>query len=242
MPTELNASHFIEQLDTMKSPEELEKIQRYFKMGEGEYAEGDIFIGVRMKNVFDLAKAFIKMPLDEIEKLLASEIHEARAGALKIMALQAKHKNAPEKHKFVLFDLYLRCHERINNWDLVDLGAWDVVGRYLYDKPHDILYTMAESDVLWERRTAMLSTLYFIRQGDLDDTFKIAEMLLNDEEDLIHKPIGSMLREAGKHDKVRLINFLNQYAATMPRVALRYAIDHFEAEERSHYLNMKNTK
>jgi len=237
-----NAEQFIEALYANQLDKERKKIQRYFKTGESKYGEGDIFIGVRMGTVFDLAKAFIDIPLDQIEMLLESEIHEARAGAVKIMALQSKHKKTTDDERRALFELYLRRHDYINNWDLVDLGAWDVVGRYLADKPRDVLYELARSDNLWERRTAMLSTLHFIRQGDFDDAFKLAEMMLDDDEDLIHKPIGGMLRETGKHDRDRLKAFLDQHAATMPRTALRYAIEHFDKAERQRYLNMKKTQ
>jgi len=137
------------------------------------------------------------------------------------------------------FDLYMRRHDRINNWDLCDLGCLYMTGSYLYDKPHDILYKLARSKNIWERRTAILSTCYFIRQGDMTDTFKIAEILVNDKEDLIHKATGWMLRFAGAKDRKRLITFLDKYAATMPRTLLRYSIEHFSGKEREHYLKMK---
>jgi 3-methyladenine DNA glycosylase AlkD len=235
------AIQFIEALHNHQSDEELKKIQRYFKTGKGEYGEGDTFIGVRMKHVFDLAKAHKDMPLSEIETLLESDIHEARAGAVKIMAVQAKHKKTPDDQRKALYELYLRRHDRVNNWDLVDLGAWHVVGSYLYDydRPREILYEMARSENMWERRTAILSTLYFIRNDELDDALKLAEVLLDDDEDLIHKPIGWTLREIGKRDRSRLTAFLDQYAATMPRTALRYAIEHFDKDLRRHYMDMK---
>jgi len=236
-----DAKRFIEALHTNQSDEELKKIQRYFKTGEDEYGEGDTFIGVRMGTVFDLAKAFVDMPIDQIEVLLESGVHEARAGAVKIMALRSKRKKTTDDQRQELFDLYLRRHDRINSWDLVDLGAWDVVGRYLVDKPRDVLYELARSDKLWERRTAILSTLHFIRQGDLDDAFKLAELLLDDDEDLIHKPLGGILREAGKHDRRRLEAFLEQHATTMPRTALRTAIEQFDKDERQRYMQIKVT-
>lgn len=242
MADDITAERFIEDLHTHQSQDEYEKIQRYFKTGAGDYAEGDLFLGVRMGQVFDLAKAYVTMSLNEIEILLESDIHEARAGAVKIMALQAKKKKASKEHIQKLFNLYLRRHDRINNWDLVDLGAWDVVGRQLYDEPRDTLYELAESDNLWQRRTAMLSTLYFIKQDDLDDTFALAEKLIDDPEDLVHKPIGWTLREAGKRDRDRLIAFLDKYAATMPRTALRGAIEHFDKDLRKYYLELKKAK
>lgn len=239
MPTDVSAEQFVERLEAYRSPEELKKVQRYFKTGEGQYGEGDEFMGVRMGQVFALAKEFIEMPPDEIEKLLESPIHEVRAGALSIMDKQARSKKTPESRRKELFDLYLRRTDRIDNWDLVDVSCPYVVGGYLFDKPRDILYELARSENLWERRTAIVSTSYFIREGDVADTFKIAEILLNDDQDLIHKATGGWLREAGKKDRQKLLSFLDRYAATMPRTALRYAIEHLDKEQRAHYLNMK---
>lgn len=240
MNANVSAACFTEKLYTMQSPEELVKIQRYFKSGEGQYGEGDVFIGVRMGNVFSLAKEFIKMPTDELEKLLESPVHELRTGALSIMNQKARNNKMSETDRKALYDLYLRRHDRINNWDLVDVSCIYVIGRYLNDKPRDILYQLAGSENMWERRTAIVSTAYFLKYGDLDDTFNIAEILLNDSQDLIHKAAGGWLRQAGKSDRVRLISFLDRYAATMPRTFLRYAIEHLSDEERSHYLNLKN--
>jgi hypothetical protein len=242
MPADMTAEQFIEELNTYRSADELKKYQRYFKLGEGQYGEGDEFIGVRMGQVFALAKEFIAMPPNEIERLLESPIHEVRAGGLSIMDKQARSKKTPESRRKELFDLYVRRTDRINNWDLVDVGCPYVVGGYLFDKPRDILFKLARSKNLWERRTAIVSTSYFIRQGDVTDTFKIAEMLLNDNHDLIHKATGGWLREAGKKDPQRLLSFLDKYAATMPRVALRYAIEHLDKEQRNHYLSMKKIR
>lgn len=162
MPDAMSAAAFIERLEALRSPEELEKIQRYFKTGKGEYGEGDVFIGVRMGWVFALAKEFIEMPPSEIETLLESPIHEVRAGGLSIMDKQARRKKTPESRRKELFDLYMRRIDRINNWDLVDVSCPYVVGGYLSDKPRDVLYTLARSDDIWERRTALVSTSYFI--------------------------------------------------------------------------------
>ena len=233
------AQRFVEELETHRSPEQRDRYRRYFKLGEGEYGEGDEFIGVRMGQVFELAKEFIEMEPGEIEKLLESEVHEVRAGGLSIMDKQARRKKTPESRRKELFDLYMRRTDRINNWDLVDVSCPFVVGGYLFDKPRDVLYELARSDNLWERRTAIVSTYYFIRQGDLDDTFKIAEMLLDDDEDLIHKATGGWLRAAGKKDRDRLRTFLDERAATMPRTMLRYAIEHLDKEERRQYMDMK---
>lgn len=235
----MKAELFIKRLKAHSSPDELKKIQRYFKSGEGQYGEGDEFIGVRMGQVFALAKEFIEMPPDEIEKLLASPIHEARAGAVSIMDWQARNKKTPEARRKELFDLYMRRHDRINNWDLVDRSAPYVVGGYLFDKPRDVLYKLARSKNIWERRTAIVSTYFFVRQGDVGDTFEIAEMLLQDDQDLIHKATGGWLREAGKKDRKSLLSFLDKHAATMPRTALRYAIERLDKKQRDHYLSLK---
>ncbi|MGH2538626.1 MAG: DNA alkylation repair protein [Candidatus Promineifilaceae bacterium] len=235
----MNAERFVERLEAQRSPEQAQLFQRYFKTGPGQYGEGDVFMGVRMGQVFALAKEFIEMPPGEIEKLLESPIHEIRAGGLSIMDKQARRKKTPESRRKELYDLYMRCHDRINNWDLVDVSAPYVVGGYLFDKPRDSLYRLARSEKLWERRTAIIATGYFIRAGDVADTFAIAEMLLNDDQDLIHKAAGWMLREAGRKDRPRLLSFLDQHAATMPRTLLRYAIEHLDKAQRAHYLGLK---
>jgi 3-methyladenine DNA glycosylase AlkD len=233
------ATQFISQLYILQSDAELKKIQRYFKSAAGEYAEGDKFIGVRMGKVFALAKAFMEMEVSEIEKLLESPIHEVRTGAVSIMDFQARSKKISDSRRKELFDLYLRRHDRINNWDLVDRSAPYVVGGYLYDKPRKILYRLAKSKNMWERRTAIVSTFYFIRQGDVADTFKIAEQLIHDKEDLIHKAAGGWLRAAGAKDKQLLISFLDKHAHKMPHTMLRYSIEHFDKKTRSFYLNKK---
>jgi DNA alkylation repair enzyme len=239
MPAAITAVDFVKKLKTYRSPEQLKKIQRYFKTGAGEYGEGDEFMGVRMGQVFSLAKEFIGMTPDEIEKLLESPIHEVRVGAVSIMDWQARGKKTSVERRKELFDLYMRRHDRINNWDLVDRSAPYVVGGYLLDKPRDVLYKLARSKNVWERRTAIVSTYYFIRLGEVTDTFKIAEMLLNDDHDLSHKATGGWLREAGKKDPEKLLGFLDKYAGAMSRTALRYAIERLDKKRRDHYLGLK---
>ena len=234
MNAPITAKRFIEMLKARSSPEEREKTLRYFKN-----TDGDQFIGVRMGQVFANAKEFIDMTPVEIEKLLDSKIHEVRAGGCSIMDKQARRKKTTPERRKELYDLYLRRHDRINNWDLVDVCAIHVIGGYLADKPRTILYKLAKSKNTWERRTAIVSTAYFIRQRDLDDTFKIAEILLNDKEDLVHKATGWMLRFAGDKDRARLLSFLDKHASTMPRVMLRYAIEKFDKKHRDHYLSLK---
>lgn len=238
---ELTAKIFIEKLKAFQSDEELKKIQRYFKSREGQYGEGDKFIGVKMGTVFTLARQFAGMPVKELEKLLESPIHEVRAGAISIMDKESRNKKiAPERLKS-FFTLYIKRHDCINNWDLVDLGCLYMTGCHLFDKPRNILYQLAKSKNMWERRTAIVSTCYFIRQGQTDDTFKIAEVLINDKEDLVHKGTGWMLRFAGAKDKKGLLALLDKYAATMPRTLLRYAIEHFTVKEKAYYMGLKKT-
>ncbi|HSE19371.1 MAG TPA: DNA alkylation repair protein [Pyrinomonadaceae bacterium] len=231
------AKQFIQRLKTYASAVEREKTLRYFKTPAN--GEPDQFIGVRMGQVFALVKEFLTMTPDEIEKLLESRIHEVRAGACSIMDKQARSKKTTPERRKELYDLYLRRHDRINNWDLVDVCAIHVVGGYLFDKSRRILYKLARSKNMWERRTSIVSTAYFIRKGDLDDTYKIAEMLLGEKEDLVHKATGWMLRFAGDKDRPRLLQFLDHHAAAMPRVALRYSIEKFDKEKREHYLALK---
>lgn len=201
--------------------------------------EGDLILGVRMGQVFALAKEFMDMSLEEVEKLLESSIHEARVGAVSIMDFQARSKKTTDARKKELFDLYIQRHDRINTWDLVDRSAPYVVGGYLFDKPRKILFKLARSRKMPERRTAIVSTGYFIRQGGVEDTFKIAGMLIDDKEDLIHKATGWMLRAAGDVNQQKLVGFLDTYAASMPRVTLRYATEHLDKKQREKYLERK---
>src|SRR5262245_50805281 len=165
MPAAMTAAEFIKKLKTYRSPEELKKIQRYFKTGAGQYGEGDEFMGVRMGQIFTLAKEFIEMPPVEIEKLLESPIHEGRRGAVSSLDWQARSRKIREERSKDLFVLYIRRHDRIINWDLVDRSAPYVVGGYLFDKPRDVLYKLARSKNVWQRRTAIVSTYYSIRAG-----------------------------------------------------------------------------
>ena len=208
------AAQFIERFDALRAP------------------NSDISMG----QIFALAKECRNMPLGEIETLLESRVHDVRVGAVSIMDWQARDRKTPAERRRDLFELYIRRHDRINTWDLVDRSAIWVVGEWLVDKPRDVLYTLAESAAPMERRTAILSTVAFIRRGELDDTYRIAERLLHDDEDLVHKAVGWMLREAGKRDEPRLLAFLDAHAATMPRVTLRYAMEKLEKGVRDRYL------
>jgi 3-methyladenine DNA glycosylase AlkD len=156
------------------------------------------------------------------------------------MDWKARRKATGDDERRALYELYLRRHDRIDNWDLVDRSAPYVVGGYLADHPRDELRRLAHSDSQWERRSAIVATYYFIRQGDLDDTFEIAEILVNDPEDLVQKAVGGWIREAGKRDQARLVEFLDRHAATMPRTTLRYAIEHLDTKTREHYLSLRS--
>ncbi len=242
-PLSPTAQQFAEHMETFRSPVEAMKLMRYFKTGEGQYGEGDIFMGVRMGQIFELAKAYMHMPLEEIELMLENPIHEIRTGALSIIDKQARSKKTTLDQRKLLYELYLRNTHRINNWDLVDICAPHVVGGYLYlsGAPREVLYKLAGSESVWERRTAIVATGYFIKKGDIGDTFRIAELLLADREDLIHKATGWMLRSAGQVNRPQLEKFLDKYAATMPRTLLRYAIEHFDKSARSYYMGLKRT-
>ena len=195
--------------------------------------------GMGMGQVFKLAKEFAAVPPAEIEKLLDSDDHLVRVGAVSIMDWQARAWKTPDERRRELFDLYIRRHDRIDTWDLVDRSAIHVVGEYLVDKPRDILHELAKSERPMERRTAILSTYAFIRRNQLDDTYRIAETLADDHDELVAKAVGWMLREAGKRDPTRLASFLDTRAAMMPRVMLRYSIEKLDKPERDRYLGMK---
>ena len=234
----LTARAFTARLLALQDDEELRKIQRYFKSGEGEYGHGDKFIGVRMGSIFALAKEFAGMPPAEIEKLLDNDVHESRVGALSIMAKQYPLKATTDARRKELYDLYMRRHDRINNWDLVDLAAWHVVGPWLVDKPRAVLHRMSRSKNMWERRTAILATFSFIRRGQYDDTLGIATTLLKEEEDLIQKAVGWALRVLGDKDRAVLDAFLDAHAATMPRPMLSNAIEKFTPADKARYRTM----
>ncbi len=229
---ELTARAFLEKLKILVSEKETHKVQKFFKGNDGKTKA----LGVKFGDVFRLAKEFTLMPLPEIEVLLESHFYEVRMGAVSIMDFQARSKKTSIVRKKELYELYLSRHDRLNNWDFVDRGSYNIIGEYLFDKPRDILYELAKSDDPWERRTAIVSTYAFIKKNDLDDTFKIAEILIHDQHELINKAVGSWLREAGKKDAERLRRFLDQYAASMPRVTLRYAIEKFDQATRTHYM------
>jgi 3-methyladenine DNA glycosylase AlkD len=227
------AKYFLERLKALGNPQAAKSHSHLAA------DKNDRILGVRMGQVFALAKEFIDTPLDEVEKLLESPFHEARVGAVSIMDFQARSKKTSPERRKELFDLYMRRHDRIDTWDLVDRSAIWVVGSYLFDKPRKSLYKLTRSKMMAKRRTAIVSTLYFIGKNDVDDALKIAELLLDDKEDLIHKGVGWALRYAGDKDRKKLLKFLDKHAATMPRVALRYATEHFDKKQKEYYMGLK---
>jgi 3-methyladenine DNA glycosylase AlkD len=190
---------------------------------------------VPMREIVALATRYIEMDPEEIEKLLEEPAHEARIGAVSVMGKQATRKRTSETRRAELYELYLRRTDRIDTWDLVDVSAHHVVGGYLADKDRRVLYRLARSKSWWERRIAMFATLHFIRKGELDDTFALAEILAEDEHEFVQTVTGGMLREAGKQDRARLHAFLEENAARMPRRALRDAVEKLKPDERAHY-------
>ena len=231
----MTSEKFIESLSKFQSEKELNRAEKFFKGNDGR----TISFGVKFGDVFKIAKDFKLMSIEEINKLLDSDYYEIRMGAVSIMDFQARDKKIDTQRKRELYELYLNRHDRLNNWDFVDRASYNVIGRYLEDKPRDVLYKLAKSDNIWERRTSIVSTYHFIKSGDLDDTFRIAEILIDDKQELINKAVGSWLREAGKKDEKRLRLFLEKYAATMPRVTLRYAIEKLDSASKKYFMDLK---
>ncbi len=209
-------------------------LQRFFKTGKGEYGEGDIFIGIKVPELRKTAKEFREMPLTEVEELLKSNIHEERLTALMILIFKYEKESVGGKGK--IFNIYLKNTKYINNWDLVDLTAPQIVGDYLLERDKSILIRLASSPNIWERRIAVLSTFRFIKEREFALTLRIARLLLKDEHDLIHKAVGWMLREIGKRHLSIEEEFLKANYKRMPRTMLRYAIEKFPGEKRKDYL------
>ncbi len=221
-------------LQAQANPERARVSAWFFKTGPGQYGEGDVFIGLRVPRQRKIARQFKDLALNEIKKLLDDKIHEYRLTALLILVGQFA--KASEAQRKVIYDFYLKNACQVNNWDLVDSSAPYIVGVYLLDKPRAILNKLAKSNNLWERRIAILATFTFIKAGEFKDTIKIAELLLNDSHDLIHKAVGWMLREMGKKDQDVLLRFLDKHYKKMPRVMLRYAVEKLLLKKRQFYL------
>ena len=211
--------------------------QRFFKTAPGQYGAGDRFLGLRMPVLRAQAKRFQGLPLTAIRQLLDSPLHEERLCALLLLVRQFEAGDAPTRT--AIYRLYLEKSDRINNWDLVDCSAPQIVGAYLSERKRSPLYRLAVSPSLWQRRIAIMSTFHFIRQGDFDDTLALSDLLLDDPHDLIHKAVGWMLREVGNRDGAREREFLKPRYRHMPRTLLRYAIEKFPERERQRYLKSR---
>ena len=230
----MGLSQIRKRLQTLSSPETAKALQWFFKTGPGQYGEGDVFIGIKVPPLRKVAAEFRSEPLTTIRSLLKSKIHEERTLALMILVHQFA--KADESHRQQIYDFYFAQMRFINNWDLVDGSASYIVGPFLLDRDRKPLYILAASASVWERRIAILSTFYFIRQYDFADALKIARLLLDDKHDLIHKASGWMLREIGKRDQPALDAFLKKHYLQMPRTMLRYAIERFPESRRRKYL------
>jgi len=215
---------------------------RFFKTGPGDYGEGDVFIGVSVPDVRAVVKLHRAVSLDTMEALLVSRVHEERLAALLLMVSRFQ-RSKDEREKQAVFDLYMRSLERVNNWDLVDSSAPYIVGAWLASRSRKPLRTLARSPHLWSRRVAMLACFHFIKNGEHDDALALAEALVSDEQDLMHKAVGWMLREIGEHGgESELVGFLGKHASRMPRTMLRYAIEKFPEADRKRWLSAPRTR
>lgn len=227
--------NLVSDLVKVKNPQKAKLLSGYFKTGKGEYGEGDVFWGIMVPVARGIAKKYEDLALVDIQKLLKSKVHEQRSIALYILVSRYKQGDSVQKKE--IFDFYLKNTGKINNWDLVDCSAPYILGDYLLNSDKKILYKLANSNNIWERRIAIISTLGFIKENKFDDTLKIAEKLLTDKHDLIHKAVGWALREVGKRNLEVEEKFLMLYYKKMPRTMLRYAIERFGSEKRRFYLS-----
>jgi 3-methyladenine DNA glycosylase AlkD len=223
-----SAGAFVERLGELARPVDQGKAQAWFRTDRQ-------FLGARVGDVFKLAQEFVAMPLDDVAVLLESTVHEARVGAVSILGKQVKARRATDETKRAVYECYLANRDRIDTWDLVDVSAHHVIGGYLIPRDRDVLYELARSPQWFVRRMSIYSTLAFLRTGDVDDTFALAELLVGDDHDLVQKPVGGLLREAGKHDRARLLDFLDQHAASAPAVLVRFATERLSEDERRRY-------
>lgn len=230
------ARDLLRRLKDLANPKRAAALQRFFKTGPGEYGEGDRFVGLTMPQARQLAKDFAELSLGDIETLLESPLHEARTLAVVILARQ--YPAARAKQRAAIYRLYLRRSDRINNWDLVDISAPQVVGAHLETRSRAPLRRLAKSTLLWDRRIAIVSTMWFIRKGEFEDTFDVSRLLMADRHDLIHKAMGWMLREVGKKDERALLGFLDRHAGELPRTALRYSLERLSPALRRHYMDV----
>ena len=224
-----------EEIRALANKERADHSKSFFKTGKGEYGYGDIFLGVRTPQIRLIAKKHIGISTTEMQTFIKSKYHEERLLGL-IILVNKYSKAKDEKVRNQLYKIYVSSFKYVNNWDLVDVTCPHVIGKHLMNKERSILYSWAKSNDIWTKRIAIVSTHWFIRKNDLDDTFKIAEILLNDEHDLIHKAVGWMLREAGKRDLEKEEIFLKKHYKNMPRTMLRYSIEKFPEPKRQKYL------
>ena len=229
-----------DEVQTLASPERAKNNAWFFKTGPGQYGEGDRFAGLMLTQIRGLVRKYRDLSLEDAETLLHSPLHEERLLALLILVQRYRARKTDDTTRKRIYDLYLANTAYVNNWDLVDASAVHIVGPYLADKPKDVLFRLAASDLVWERRIAVLATFHYIKQRDCTLALQIAETLMSDKHDLIHKATGWMLREVEKRcGHETLTAFLDTHAATMPRTALRYALERFPPEERAHYMSLK---
>jgi 3-methyladenine DNA glycosylase AlkD len=227
-------STLAEDLQNLADPEKAAILSRFFKTGKGQYGEGDVFLGIVVPKQRAVAKKYSALPLKDIRQFVVSKIHEHRLVALRILV--SRYRKADGEGKAMIADFYLTHVKHINNWDLVDLSAPNILGDYLLNHDREVLYRLARSRNLWERRISIISTMAFIKKNDFDDTLLISEILLHDDHDLIHKAVGWMLREVGKRDLRTEEGFLKIHYRRMPRTMLRYAIERFDEKKRRFYM------
>ena len=231
----MNVNDVRRELQSLSDPKKAKVMQRFFKTGPGEYGEGDVFLGVTVPNSRQVAKKFGLLSLDDVKTLLYSDVHEERLAALLILV--QKYASAFEGGEEIV-RFYLDNIKQVNNWDLVDVSAPSMIGEYLMNRERNLLFKLARSRNVWERRVAVVATLHFIRNNDFHDTLKIVEVLLADSHDLIHKAAGWMLREVGKRDLAAEEVFLDKHYSVMPRTMLRYAIEKFSEKKKRHYMKI----
>lgn len=241
MNENLSTPLLLREMLSLRNEEEARGLMRFFKTGKGQYGEGDQFLGIRVPATREMVKhLWRETTMQDLEQCIQSPWHEVRLAALLVLIQQFKHnKKRPDRQRECI-DFYLRHTERINNWDLVDLSCYELLGTWLLDKDRTILYDFARNGkTIWEQRIGIVSTMQFLRNNQLDETYAIADILLHHTHDLIHKAVGWLLREAGKRDEKRLIDWLNERHATMPRTMLRYAIERLPEDIRQQYLQRK---
>jgi 3-methyladenine DNA glycosylase AlkD len=230
----MKGEEVVSYLEGLSDPVIAKNSRRFFKTAKGEYGYGDIFLGIRVPVIREAVKKYKELKLSEVTKLLKSKYHEIRLFALLVLVYKFKNENVEGQEK--IYNLYMKHRKYINNWDLVDSSAPYIVGAWLCNRDKTILYELAVSNRLWERRISILATSFFISKDHFNDTLKISSILLNDNEDLIHKAVGWMLREVGKKNRLVEEKYLRSRYKKMPRTMLRYAIEKFEPERRRGYL------